>query len=57
MDVCVWVSVCVRGWVAFLTGVRMSRGTNLSILARGPHKELKSENLRDQKRGRRTLVS
>ena len=44
MDVYVWVSLCVRGWVskegilssAFLTGVRVSRGTPLSILVQRP---------------------
>ena len=48
MDTCVWVSVCVRGWVAkegflsstCLTGVRVSKGTPLSILARISHREL-----------------
>ena len=48
MDVCLWVSVRVRGWVAkkgvlsstFLTGVRVSIGTPLSTLARRPHKDL-----------------
>ena len=48
MDVCVWISVCVRGWVAkegmlssvSLTGVRVSRGTSLSTLTQRLHKEL-----------------
>ena len=42
MDVCAWVSVCVHGGIAkegilssaFLTSVRLSRGTHLSILVR-----------------------
>ena len=45
---CVWVSMCVRGWVAkegilsssFLTGIRVSRGIPLSILVQRPDKEL-----------------
>ena len=46
----IWMYICsvyVRGWVAkdgilsstFLTGIRVSRGTPLSILAWRPHKE------------------
>ena len=45
---CVWVSVYVRGWVAkegilssaFLTGIRVSRGSPLFIFVRRPYKEL-----------------
>ena len=48
MDVCVWVCVCVHGWVAkerilssvFLTSVRLTRGTPFSISAQRLHREL-----------------
>ena len=45
MDVCVWVSACFHGKErifssAFLTSIRVSGETLLSILMQRPHKEL-----------------